>query len=75
MKNYAVAALLIGTVISIGQADGTVLRTGTPITLNMSETITPKGKKLRVGFRPHRIVMAKVTSPSAPPKKATVVKN
>lgn len=32
---------------------GAVLRTGTPVPLKMSETITTKGKELRVGYRVH----------------------
>lgn len=40
-------------VLAAGQPDGSVLRTGTPIALKMSEMITTKGKKLRVGYRVH----------------------
>lgn len=40
-----------------GTGNANVLRTGTPITLKMSETITTKGKKLQSGYLVHLEVM------------------
>lgn len=37
----------------VGASSAAMLRTGTPVPLKMSEMITTKGKKLKVGYRVH----------------------
>ena len=59
LSTFACAALLApsavaaqtGTPIIAGAPDAAVLRSGTSVPLKMSEALTTKGKKLKVGYR------------------------